>query len=410
MAGGGHALPSPALAALTWFSWVLSSRRGTQVDEGARDKAQRVGHRPDHHQIRNPRWQAIEDKFKVRNMPSDLRCAYWRPHAGRELYTSNEFALRANQAIPQGSPESPAVYAAVIEGLLDRVERRLHRAGLPAGLPLCSEGDATEVEDYKHSRKAFQPDDIFAANFADDTYVLARETREAEYTSAVIRQEYARANQMLHPKKCQALTTSTKQPIQMWDDEQLKLHEAGQPLGEGRDNLEHIQVVKAMVVLGSVISFEEPTEAPLQARRRASWTTYTECRGQLLQRTISIAHSVKLLESTVLASFMWGLESVDLREKQLSTINASQSTMVLYMTRHPRRARETDADYFPRRERIISGIIAKHSRGKWGELQRYMYYTFQGHLARLPSSIHLAARVSLWRGWLVATLLRSAAR
>lgn len=265
------------------------------------------------------RWQSIEDEFRDRDMPNDLRCAYWRLHAGRELCfrtgdTTIEFVLRPNQDIPQGSPESPAVYAAVIEGLLDKVERRLHRAGLPAGLPLCSEGDATEVEDYKHSRRAFQPDDTFAVNFADDTYVLSRATREAEYTTAVIRQEYARANQMLHPKKFQALTTSTTQPIQMWDGAQLKLHEAGQPLGEGRTCLEHIPVVKAMVVLGSVISFEEPTEAPLQARKRASWKTFTECRGQLLQRTIPLAKRIKLLESTVLASFMWGLESVVLHE------------------------------------------------------------------------------------------------
>lgn len=56
----------------------------------------------------------------------------------------------------------------------------------------------------------------------------------------------------------------------MWNDEQLQLHEVGQPLGEGRDGLEQIPVVRAMVVLGSVTSLEEPIEAPLQARKGAS--------------------------------------------------------------------------------------------------------------------------------------------
>lgn len=97
------------------------------------------------------------------------------------------FALTPNPGIPQGSPESPAVYAAVLEGLLKKVETRLAGANLPAGLLLCSEDSVAQVEIYKNSSEAFQVDEIFVVNFADDTYVISREVQEAEHTTAVIR-------------------------------------------------------------------------------------------------------------------------------------------------------------------------------------------------------------------------------
>lgn len=79
-----------------------------------------------------------------RGMPFPPRCAYWKLHCGSGLSfrtgdASVTFTLQPNQGISQGSPESPAIYAAVLGGLLGRVEVRLEHARKPAGLPITSE-------------------------------------------------------------------------------------------------------------------------------------------------------------------------------------------------------------------------------------------------------------------------------
>lgn len=80
-------------------------------------------------------WRAIDDMLIDRGMPQHLRKAYWKLHAGRSLQfrtgdTSIGFNLTPTNGIPQGSPESPAVYAAVVEGLLSsEMSRRLCYGG-----------------------------------------------------------------------------------------------------------------------------------------------------------------------------------------------------------------------------------------------------------------------------------------
>lgn len=79
---------------------------------------------------------------------------------------SMDFSLVPHSGIPQGSPESPAGYAAVIADLLAKVEDMLCD---PAGLPLNSTMSMKEAEDYKAGTQSFQRGDIFAINFADST-------------------------------------------------------------------------------------------------------------------------------------------------------------------------------------------------------------------------------------------------
>lgn len=57
--------------------------------------------------------------------------------------------------IPQGSPESPVVYAAVVERATERVERRLADAQKSSGLAIAAEGGADDVEADKHGRINF---------------------------------------------------------------------------------------------------------------------------------------------------------------------------------------------------------------------------------------------------------------
>lgn len=63
-----------------------------------------------------------------------------------------------------------------------------------------------------------------------------------------------------------------------------------------------------------------------------------------------------------------------------------------------KRPTETMEEFSRRKERITSHIIAKHARGKWGQLQRYRFFSLAGHIACLVPSRHIAAKVLRWRG------------
>lgn len=65
-------------------------------------------------------WAAVAALFDRRGLPQWLRAAYWRAHLGRQFrFVSADGAVSsattARRGMPQGSPESPLVYAALIE-------------------------------------------------------------------------------------------------------------------------------------------------------------------------------------------------------------------------------------------------------------------------------------------------------
>lgn len=135
------------------------------------------------------------------------------------------------------------------------------------------------------------------------------------------------------------------------------------------------------MVLGPVLSLEEPTEAPLQARVRAA-----------LLSSVGVARRIRLLDATVLSSLLRGMESLDLTSKQRRSLYAVLRAMVLYMMRPPKRSCEKEQSFYERRERLVTHAIRTNARRNWGDLQRYPYNFFIGHVARLPSSTLVCSR------------------
>lgn len=148
-------------------------------------------------------WTSIEEEFEQRGMPLRSGVRFGDCTAGGSCPSAREMPLLPSHCSPirgfhKALPHPPAVYAAVLEGLLSKVEAHLETTQTPAGSPTISEDSAAEVENYKNSAEPFRTDDVFAVNFADDAYVTARGVREAEHTTGVIRQEHGKASHDLH--------------------------------------------------------------------------------------------------------------------------------------------------------------------------------------------------------------------
>lgn len=136
-------------------------------------------------------WASIGALFIDRGLPQPLRDTYWRVHVARRLTfrTSSgaiRFSVTPNQGLPQGAPESPLIYAAVVEHLIAKAEHRLHMSGRPAGLKLEHDMAPQDVEDYKTRGKPVdERDTICFLNFVGGTYIVARSLLMLEFMLAV---------------------------------------------------------------------------------------------------------------------------------------------------------------------------------------------------------------------------------
>lgn len=70
----------------------------------------------------------------------------------------------------------------------------------------------------------------------------------------------------------------------------------------------------------------------------------------------------------------------------------SKSQILAIILMVARRPSDTLEDFLRRRERIVTASLKKYSRGVWGQTQRYICFTFHGHIARLQSGYHMATQ------------------
>lgn len=312
--------------------------------------------------------------------------------------------------MPQGASESPAIYACMAEELISLAESRLTMNQLPTGIFVPEprlEHDADSVELAKIQRP-FSSFHIACTNFADDTYVLADSTTSLSYSTACIAREFRRTGQQLNDNKCEVIcgdeeASTDLAQVRAWEPQDLQMFEAGDQSARLRaasgGEVKFMKRVQDMTILGScvVLSRKDAADAALRHRCKAAWRSWHILTDQLTTKSTPLRLRIFILDTTVMASLMWGLETVDLTKKRRKKMNALQRTYIGRMIRLCRRPQEGPEAYFRRRERVSTAMIKQHSRGKWGAIQRYRFMGFHGHVARLSQEQHLAARGGRWR-------------
>lgn len=118
-------------------------------------------------------WSALDWLFERRHLPLHLQCANWRMHYNRVLHSHTadgtvHVPVAPTGGMPQGAPESPLIYAALVEELLDVVDAHL----------------AVQVE-YARVHRPYRAGNAVFYNFADGTYVFGMSPLQLSYTSSV---------------------------------------------------------------------------------------------------------------------------------------------------------------------------------------------------------------------------------
>lgn len=266
-------------------------------------------------------WPSIQSMFERRRLPPALQDAYWRAHRGRRLQFRTScgtvrFGITPTQGIPQGSPESPLIYATVMEMIIEDTEDALSKNKRPCGVTLDQVFSHSEVE----AQKGLEVYDaakpwINFLSFADDTYVLARHIRMLEYQLTVFRGKLGQAGQHLHLGKCEVLGEEpqhgqTRPSPRVWSEREMTefVCFGRWPEGVPPDApLDRVKPVASMTILGSVVTATRAQEAALPARTRVAWMKCIQLRGQLRSRTTSAASRVRLLDAVMVPTVMWGL-------------------------------------------------------------------------------------------------------
>lgn len=345
-------------------------------------------------------WASIDALFVERGLPQPLRDTYWRVYAWRQLTfrTSSgaiRFSVTPYARSATGGPESPLIYAAVVENLIEKAELRLRMNGRPAGLRLEHELEPQHVEDYKtRGRLVVERDTICFLIFAGVRSLLM-----LEFMLAVLSEVFAEAGQKFNIRKCErhARHGDNRRP-RLWSAAELRKYEASGLRPHPDQGAEHMKVVTEMTVLGSVVTKEHEPSVPLAARLKAAWLKYSKVRVQLQHRYTPLALRVKLMDSILTPTVLWGLETVRLPKTQRRTIDAFQRHVMARMVLVARKASESMEVFMRRRERVVTTTVKKHSRGIWGQIQQYRLFTSHGHLARSQSACHMSAQSLMWRG------------
>lgn len=311
------------------------------------------------------------------------------------------FSVTPTQGIAQGAPESPFIYAAVVEMLLEQAEDRLRKYRWPAGLRLSPEFNRDDVEHYKQQQSPFSDHTLCYINFVDDTSVFARSMRMFEYQTAVLQEVFGRAGQCLNDEKCQVLRGQEDNlpPPRLWTARELRFYRTigHLPAVDERELIRRTEVFDHMTVLGAEISTDPLQKHALPKRLQAAWGTWHLVRAQVVDRAVPLAQRIQLLDRVVLPIVMWGLEIVWLQARQKQKIDALHRALVAKCVGILRRPADTTETFMRRRERLTSRATSRHARAPWSQLHTFRVLTFFGHLARQNPEVHIAAIVLRWR-------------
>lgn len=154
--------------------------------------------------------------------------------------------------------------------------------------------------------------------------------------------------------------------------------------------------VSDFIVLGSAVNSPPDAWRTLSHRMRATWKSWSGIRNQVRAHRISLHLRAQLLEGAVLPALLWGLETWCLTRPQRDKLSTIHRVMIGRMLKIFQKPKETHCDFFRRRERCRTAAITTHCRAKWGQLQRFRWLTFAGHVQRADDS-HDVKRITSWR-------------
>jgi len=146
--------------------------------------------------------------------------------------------------------------------------------------------------------------------------------------------------------------------------------------------LKRVSRAAGLKILGAMVTADNRNTVEVKQRVCKAWRVYGAISDHLRCSRGSLKLRLKLLDTHVLPSLLWGGGSWNLTNQDLAKITKLQNTMVRRILRVPKMENESLAEYVFRTNHLIKKTIARFST-PWTDQYHKKVYHLAGHLARM---------------------------
>ena len=299
------------------------------------------------------RVQGVEQSFIA------LLAMLYNHQTGR-VQGSQNFGI--NRGVKQGDVISPMLFSAGLELALSRWKLSLGNRGLDVG--------------------GVSGERLTNVRYADDLIVYATSCSELCNMIESLCVELRRVGLHFNAAKTKILTTEDR---------------AGPAYVEiGDDMVEILFGSDTHVYLGRKVpgSLRQRADVELSHRLQAAWSKFHERRSILTDRQISIRRRLKLFDSVVTPTVLFGLPTLALTTRQKEQLDVLQRRMLRLIVGW---VRLDDEDWNVTMRRMndrVDRALSLYPVRSWRERLAHLQYNFAGQLGQKPES--WAHRVSSW--------------
>ena len=247
-------------------------------------------------------WEALHSQGVQAEYITLLQDLY-RDQTGRVKTDVTSKIFRIERGTKQGDPLSSLLFNALLEHIMRPIKSTWERKKF--GIKLN--------DDPKHT--------ITNLRFADDVLLVGKTLREVEQMLTDIKREANKTGLELHPDKTKVLSNTTKR--------------SGRPNKQhitlDNDNIEILPRSDHIKYLGRSISFENANTLETNQRIRAAWAKFSTLRQELTNKHYRLRDRLRLFESTVSPTLLYGCEALTLTRNDEHAINRAQRRMLRMM-------------------------------------------------------------------------------
>lgn len=143
-------------------------------------------------------------------------------------------------------------------------------------------------------------------------------------------------------------------------------------------------------ILGSYITMTNDATAEIEYRISRAWCTFNLYRGLLMARAIPYAKRVSALHRTVLRTLLYGIGTLNLTQRHLARLRATENHMMRIMLRIRSKAPAPEGlwdlspaeEYMTNTNSLLNRLRQQHGWQRWDVKALQEVHSWAGHVAR----------------------------
>ena len=190
---------------------------------------------------------------------------------------------------------------------------------------------------------------------------------------AILRNALSTRGLSLHPTKCQLQTTRGD-------------FQRGDIVIEEGFSIVVLPHGACLDLLGTKLSLQDPTGCEIAHRVAAGWSKFWALKRLLTKKHLSLNKRLRLFNSTVAGTILWGAESWTPRVEELGRLRATQNAMLRRIVCSGRGEGEDWVDWIQRATHQARRIARDAGVKDWVHEHFMRKWRWAGHDARMPVS------------------------